>query len=166
MHGLEYKKNLVGQSYDGAAGGGAHSGVQAKIKEVAKHAFYVHCSAHCVKGVSDTGNFLSLLEWLYIIVQQEMFDGPPRATDLMIHVGPADTWHIAMLWIGCLQFCGAWRNCISKSSTKVCWGQRDIGLAWFCWMPCTLPKGLERLQISYAKFHKVTYAPVYNSWPH
>ncbi|XP_062853960.1 zinc finger MYM-type protein 1-like isoform X2 [Trichomycterus rosablanca] len=98
-HGLEYKKNLVGQGYDGAAVmRGAHAGVQAKIKEVAKHAFYVHCSAHClnlvivdaVKSVADAGNFFSLLERLYVFmsgsyvhnkwleVQREMFDGAPR----------------------------------------------------------------------------------------
>lgn len=66
-------KNLVGQGYDGAAVmSRAHSGVQAKIKDVAKHAFYVHCSAHClnvvtvdsVKSVTDAGNFFSLLERL------------------------------------------------------------------------------------------------------
>lgn len=70
-HGLEYKKN------DGAAVmSGAHSGVQAKIKEVAKHAFYVHCSAHClnlvivdsVKSVTDAGNFFSLLRRLYVFI--------------------------------------------------------------------------------------------------
>uniref|UniRef100_A0A671TI94 DUF4371 domain-containing protein n=1 Tax=Sparus aurata TaxID=8175 RepID=A0A671TI94_SPAAU len=98
-HGLEYKKNLVGQGYDGAAVmRGAHAGVQAKIKEVAKHAFCVHCSAHClnlvivdaVKSVADAGNFFSLLERLYVFmsgsyvhnkwleVQREMFDGAPR----------------------------------------------------------------------------------------
>ena len=98
-HGLEYKDNLVGQGYDGAAVmSGVHAGVQAKIKEVAKHAFYVHCSAHClnlvivdsVKSVTDAGHFFSLLERMYVFmsgsyvhnqwlqVQREMFDGPPR----------------------------------------------------------------------------------------
>uniref|UniRef100_A0A8P4KJH8 Zinc finger MYM-type protein 1 n=1 Tax=Dicentrarchus labrax TaxID=13489 RepID=A0A8P4KJH8_DICLA len=98
-HGLEYENNLVGQGYDGAAVmRGAHAGVQAKIKEVAKHAFCVHCSAHClnlvivdaVKSVADAGNFFSLLERLYVFmsgsyvhnkwleVQREMFDGAPR----------------------------------------------------------------------------------------
>lgn len=98
-HGLEYKENLVGQGYDGAAVmRGAHAGVQAKVKQVAKHAFYVHCSAHClnlvivdtVKSVADAGTFFSLLERLYVFisgsyvhnkwleVQREMFDGPPR----------------------------------------------------------------------------------------
>lgn len=70
-HRLEYRKNLVGQGYDGTAVMcGAHAGVQAKIKKVAKHAFFVHCSAHClnlvivnaVKSVTDAGNFFSLLE--------------------------------------------------------------------------------------------------------
>ncbi|XP_076841026.1 zinc finger MYM-type protein 1-like [Brachyhypopomus gauderio] len=42
-HGLEYKKNLVGQAYDGASVmSGKHSGVQARIKEEAKYAFYFH----------------------------------------------------------------------------------------------------------------------------
>ncbi|XDV31283.1 hypothetical protein PO909_034004 [Leuciscus waleckii] len=98
-HGLEYKKNLVGQGYDGAAVmSGVRAGVQAKVREVAKHSFYVHCSAHClnlvivdsVKNVSDAGTFFSLLEHLYVFlsgsyvhtkwlkVQQEMFDGAPR----------------------------------------------------------------------------------------
>ncbi|KAI4796480.1 hypothetical protein KUCAC02_026982, partial [Chaenocephalus aceratus] len=38
-YGLEYKSNLVGQAYDGASVmSGKHSGVQARIKEVAKQA--------------------------------------------------------------------------------------------------------------------------------
>lgn len=54
-HGLEYKENLVGQGYDGASVmSGMRSGVQTRIKEVAKHAFYVHCSAHCLK-LGDSG---------------------------------------------------------------------------------------------------------------
>jgi len=51
-YGLEYKSNLVGQSYDRAAVmSGKHSGVQAQIKEVAKQAFYVHCNAHFLRLV-------------------------------------------------------------------------------------------------------------------
>lgn len=51
-HGLDYRQNLVGQGYDGASVmSGSHSGVQARIKEVAKDAFYVHCSAHCLNLV-------------------------------------------------------------------------------------------------------------------
>lgn len=52
-YGLEYKDNLVGQSYDGASVMiGKHSGVQASINEVAKHAFYVHCNAQFKSSVS------------------------------------------------------------------------------------------------------------------
>uniref|UniRef100_A0A669BDB9 TTF-type domain-containing protein n=1 Tax=Oreochromis niloticus TaxID=8128 RepID=A0A669BDB9_ORENI len=61
-HGLDYRQNLVGQGYDGASVmSGSHSGVHARIKEVAKYAFYIHCSA---------------TKWL--TVQQEMFHGVPR----------------------------------------------------------------------------------------
>lgn len=41
--GRQYKKNLLGQAYDGASAmSGKHSGVQARIKEEAKYAFYIH----------------------------------------------------------------------------------------------------------------------------
>lgn len=51
-HGLEYKENFVGQAYDGASVmSGIHAGVQARIKDVAQHAFYIHCSAHCLNLV-------------------------------------------------------------------------------------------------------------------
>ncbi|KAL4006913.1 DNA damage-binding protein 2 [Sarotherodon galilaeus] len=93
-HGLDYRQNLVGQGYDGAT----VMSVQARIKEVAKYGFYIHCSAHClnlvivdaVQSVPDAGSFFSLLERLYTIisgsyvhqkwltVQQEMFHGVPR----------------------------------------------------------------------------------------
>ncbi len=72
-HGVEYKNNLVGQAYDGASVmSGKHSGVQARIKEQAKHAFYIHCNAHClnvvlvdtVKAIPEVGEFFSLLERL------------------------------------------------------------------------------------------------------
>ena len=75
-HGLEYKKTLVGQGYDGVTVmHGAHTGVQAKIKEVDKYAFYVHCSAHClnlviidaVKSVADAGNFFSLCIHVWVL---------------------------------------------------------------------------------------------------
>lgn len=98
-HGLEYKNNLVGQAYDGAAVmSGKHSGVQARIREQAKYAFYVHCNAHClnlvlvdtVKAVPEAEEFFSLLEKLYVFtsgsyvhpkwlaIQREMYEGPPR----------------------------------------------------------------------------------------
>ncbi|KAK0153219.1 Zinc finger MYM-type protein 1 [Merluccius polli] len=74
-YSLNYKNNLVGQAYDGAAVmSGKHSGVQARIKEQAKFASYIHCSAHClnlvlvdvVKNVPETEEFFSLLQSLYI----------------------------------------------------------------------------------------------------
>jgi hypothetical protein len=50
--GLEYKSNLIGQSYDWASVlSGKHSGVQARIKEMAKQAFYVNYNAHCLNLV-------------------------------------------------------------------------------------------------------------------
>ena len=75
-YGLNYKNNLVGQAYDGAAVmSGKHSGVQARIREQAKFAFYIHCSAHSlnlvlvdvVKRVPETEEFFSLLQSLYIL---------------------------------------------------------------------------------------------------
>ncbi len=43
-YGLDYRSNLVGQGHDGASVmSGKHAGVSARIKTVAKHAFYVHC---------------------------------------------------------------------------------------------------------------------------
>ncbi|XP_034093508.1 zinc finger MYM-type protein 1-like [Gymnodraco acuticeps] len=98
-YGLEYKKNLVGQGYDGAAVmSGRCSGVQTRVKEAAKYAFYVHCNAHClnlvivdcVKSVPEAACFFMLLERLYTFmsgsyvhnnwmdVQKEMFTGAPR----------------------------------------------------------------------------------------
>lgn len=74
-HGLDYKKHLIGQAYDGAAVmSGKHSGVQARIREHAKYAFYVHCSAHClnlvlvdaVKAVPEAEEFFALLQSLYV----------------------------------------------------------------------------------------------------
>ena len=75
-YGLNYKNNLVGQAYDGAAVmSGKHSGVQARIREQAQFGFYIHCSAHClnlvlvdvVKSVPKTEEFFSLLQSLYIL---------------------------------------------------------------------------------------------------
>lgn len=98
-YGLEYKSNLVGQGYDGASVmSGKHSGVAARIKTEAKHAFYVHCNAHClnlvlvdtVKSVPEADCFFSLLEKIYVYmsgsyvhqkwlyVQKEMYGGQPR----------------------------------------------------------------------------------------
>lgn len=73
--GLEYRENLVGQGYDGASVmRGNCSGVQARIKKVAKYVFYVHCNVHClnlvvvdcVKKVPEAGEFFTLLQQLYV----------------------------------------------------------------------------------------------------
>ncbi|KAK0147428.1 Zinc finger MYM-type protein 1 [Merluccius polli] len=82
---------------------GKHSGVQARIKEVAKLAFYIHCNAHClnlvlvdtVRGIAEAECFFSLLKQLYIYmsgsavhpkwlqVQQEMYTGAPRELQVL-----------------------------------------------------------------------------------
>ena len=51
--GLEdYRNNLVGQGYDGAAVmSGKRSGVCTRIQRNARFAFYVHCNAHCLNLV-------------------------------------------------------------------------------------------------------------------
>ncbi|XP_019718752.1 zinc finger MYM-type protein 1 isoform X1 [Hippocampus comes] len=97
--GLEYKKNLVGQAYDGASVmSGKHSGVQARIRERAKYAFSIHCTTHClnlvlvdtVKAIPEVEQFFYLLEKLYVFtsgsavhpkwlaIQRDMFEGAPR----------------------------------------------------------------------------------------
>lgn len=98
-YGLEYRDNLVGQGYDGASVmSGKNSGVQARVREVAKQAFYVHCNAHClnlvlvdtVKAIPEVEYFFSLVQKLYTFMsgsyvhtkwlkkQKEMYDGAPR----------------------------------------------------------------------------------------
>ena len=98
-YGLEYRTNLVGQGYDGASVmSGKHSGLEARIKTGAKHAFYVHCNAHClnlvlidtVKAVPEADCFFALLQKLYVYmsgsyvhqkwldVQKEMYEGQLR----------------------------------------------------------------------------------------
>ena len=68
---------IVSQGYDGASVmSGCCSGVQMRIKEVAPHALYVHCNAHClnlclvdsVKTVRDASEFFGLLETLYVFL--------------------------------------------------------------------------------------------------
>lgn len=51
-YGLEYRDKLVGQAYDGASIiSGKNSGVQARVKDVATQAFYVHCTLVLVDTV-------------------------------------------------------------------------------------------------------------------
>lgn len=72
--GLDYRNNLVGQGYDGAAVmSGKHSGVCTRIQRNARFAFYVHCNAHCLnlvlvdatKAVPEVVDFFALLQQLY-----------------------------------------------------------------------------------------------------
>uniref|UniRef100_A0A3B4WFJ0 TTF-type domain-containing protein n=1 Tax=Seriola lalandi dorsalis TaxID=1841481 RepID=A0A3B4WFJ0_SERLL len=98
-YGLDYKSNLVGQGYDGAAVmSGRCNGVAARIKAEAKYAFYVHCNAHClnlvivdsVKAVPEVDCFFILLQKLYVYisgsyvhekwlsVQRDMYKDAPR----------------------------------------------------------------------------------------
>ncbi|KAK0143096.1 Zinc finger MYM-type protein 1 [Merluccius polli] len=67
-HGLDYKNHLIGQAYDGAAVMSAkHSGVQARIREQAKYAFYIHCMlVDAVKAVPEADEFFALLQSLYV----------------------------------------------------------------------------------------------------
>lgn len=64
-HGLKYRENLEGQSYDGVSVmSGKHACVQVQIKDVAKHAFDIHCSAHCLNLVQvDTKQSLRLTDF-------------------------------------------------------------------------------------------------------
>lgn len=71
---LEYRDSLIGQAYDGASIiSGKNSGVQARVKQVATQAFYVHCNAHCVdlvlvdtvKAVPEVECFFSLVPGSY-----------------------------------------------------------------------------------------------------
>lgn len=75
---------------------GKHSGVSTRIKEEAKYAFYVHCSADCsvnlvlvdtVKFVPEADSFFAILQQLYVFMSSsyvhqkwvsEMYEGQPR----------------------------------------------------------------------------------------
>ena len=68
-------QNCVCQCYDGAAVMSREcAGVQARIKEIAPQATYIHCYAHqlnlilvdCVKGTPVAQDFFALLEVLYV----------------------------------------------------------------------------------------------------
>ena len=70
-------KWIVAQSYDGAAVmSGKCSGVQARIKQVAPQAEYIHCKAHClnlclvdcVKSNEVASRFFALLNLLYTFI--------------------------------------------------------------------------------------------------
>ena len=69
-YGLHYKW-IIAQWYDGASVmSGSCSGVQARIKQLAPHAEYIHCNAHClnlclvdcVKSVHSADKFFALVQ--------------------------------------------------------------------------------------------------------
>ena len=71
------QKLIVSQGYDGASViSGQCSGVQARLKEHAPQAVYVHCYAHtlnlvlvdCCRMIPDATEFFSLLEALYVFI--------------------------------------------------------------------------------------------------
>ena len=70
-------KCIVSQGYDEASVmSGCLTGVQTQIKEVAPHALYIHCNAHCLnlclvdsaKAVCGASEFFGLLETLYVFL--------------------------------------------------------------------------------------------------
>lgn len=75
-YGLDYKSNLVGQDDDASVMSGKHSGVQSRIKDVAKQVFYVHCNTHSltlvlvdtIKAVPQADCFFVVLQRIYIYV--------------------------------------------------------------------------------------------------
>ncbi len=96
-HGLEYRINLDGQGYDGAAVMSGKHSVCTRIQDVAKYAFYVHCNAHClnvvivdsVKSVSEADCFFlikklhcfmsgSYVHTKWLEIQREMYGGQSR----------------------------------------------------------------------------------------
>jgi hypothetical protein len=72
-------KCIVSQGYDGASVmSGCCSGVQARIREVAPQAIYIHCNAHClnlalvdsVKAACDAYEFFTFLKTLYVFLSR------------------------------------------------------------------------------------------------
>ena len=94
--GLDYKKNLIAQCYDGASVmSGKNSGVATRLQQICEQAVYVHCHAHrlnlvlvdTAKSIREAADFFSLLQRLYVFlsgsyvhnkwkkVQKEMYPG-------------------------------------------------------------------------------------------
>ena len=62
---------LVGQGYDGAAAmSGRLNGVQALIKEEARHAVYVHCSSHTLNLVLNSSSSVPEIRDMFSTVQE------------------------------------------------------------------------------------------------
>ncbi|XP_069503891.1 zinc finger MYM-type protein 1-like [Ambystoma mexicanum] len=76
--GLDWK-NCVAQCYDGASVmSGCFNGVQAKIKEIAPQAVYIHCHAHrlnlalvqTITNIQTVKDFFSTLQAVYVFLSQ------------------------------------------------------------------------------------------------
>jgi len=90
-------KLCVGQAYDGASVMSGHSsGVQAKIKDDAKWAIYVHCYAHRLnlvvvdscKAVNFAADFFALLQRLYVFLSGSFVH--PKWLNLQMQLHPKD----------------------------------------------------------------------------
>ena len=73
--GLDCKKNLVAQCYDGASVmSGKNSGVVTRLQQIFEQAVYVHCHAHrlnlvlvdTAKSIREAADFFLLLQRLYV----------------------------------------------------------------------------------------------------
>lgn len=93
-YGLDYKANLVGQGYDGAAVmSGIRSGVATRINAVCKHAIYIHCYAHrlnlvlvdTAKAVPEAADFFALLERLYVFLSGSYVHNKWKAVQLELY---------------------------------------------------------------------------------
>lgn len=111
--GLEYKENLAGQAYDDAS---VMSGsIQVSITEQAKHAFYIHCNAHClnsvlvdtVKSVPVADHFFSSLERLYVFTSGSYVH--QKLTRVQIKSDPVSFFFLFLLILlfnlECIIFC-------------------------------------------------------------
>ena len=76
-----YPACIVSQGYDGASVISGHcGGVQKYVRDIAPHAPYVHCYAHCLnlvlvdskKRVSEASDFFSILETLYVFLSRSV----------------------------------------------------------------------------------------------
>ncbi|XP_069473258.1 zinc finger MYM-type protein 1-like [Ambystoma mexicanum] len=96
--GLDWK-NCVAQCYDGASVmSGCFNGVQAKIKEIAPQAIYIHSHAHClnlalvqtITNIQAVKDFFSSLQAVYVFLSQssprhELFAKAQKESGLQVY---------------------------------------------------------------------------------